>query len=168
MSTSSRTKSASITTEQVVVALGSNLGDREWNLRRAIRELGRVVRLVKLSSVYETAPVDSPPGSPCFLNMAVAGVTALRPLELLLALVIIERRLGRVRTTRNAPRVIDLDLIFYGAWRIRTPDLIVPHPRYHLREFVLAPLRELQLPWLEGAIGDEGRRVVISESRSRR
>ena len=152
MSTSSRTKSASITTEQVVVALGSNLGDRAWNLRRAIRELGRVVRLVKLSPIHETTPVDSPQGSPDFLNMVVAGVTSLQPIELLLALIIIERRLGRVRSTRNAPRVIDLDLIFYGARRIRTPDLIVPHPRYHQREFVLAPLRELQLPWLKELI----------------
>lgn len=144
---------SSTTTEPVVIALGSNLGDRAWNLRRAIRELGRIVRLVKVSRVHETAAVDSPAGAPHFLNMVVAGVTSLQPAELLLALNNIERRLGRVRTTRNAPRVIDLDLIFHGARRIRTPDLIVPHPRFRQREFVLAPLRELRLPWLEGRIG---------------
>ena len=153
MSTSSRMRSASSTTEPVVIALGSNLGDRSWNLRRAVRELGRIVRLVRVSAVHETVPVDSPAGASDFLNMVVAGVTSLQPAELLLALHDIERRLGRVRTTRNAPRVIDLDLIFYGPRRIRTPDLIVPHPRYHQREFVLTPLRELRLPWLEGRIG---------------
>ncbi|HUP45870.1 MAG TPA: 2-amino-4-hydroxy-6-hydroxymethyldihydropteridine diphosphokinase [Thermoanaerobaculia bacterium] len=143
MSTSSPTRSASSTTEPVCIALGSNLGDRAWHLRRALHELGRVVRLVRISSVHETAPVDGPAGSPDFLNMVVTGLTRLPPHDLLRELLAIEARLGRVRTIRNAPRVIDLDLIFYGARRIRTPELTVPHPRYHEREFVLAPLREI-------------------------
>lgn len=75
--------------------------------------------------------------------MVVTGLTRLPPHDLLRELLAIEARLGRVRTIRNAPRVIDLDLIFYGARRIRTPELTVPHPRYHEREFVLAPLREI-------------------------
>ncbi|HUP49401.1 MAG TPA: 2-amino-4-hydroxy-6-hydroxymethyldihydropteridine diphosphokinase [Thermoanaerobaculia bacterium] len=129
----------------MVIALGSNLGDRRWNLRRAIHALGRVVRLVRVSSVYETDPVDAPPGSPRFLNMVVAGLTPLAPHELLGELLAIEARLGRVRRGRNAPRRIDLDLILYGARRIRTAELVVPHPRYQQREFVLAPMRELGL-----------------------
>ena len=148
MSTSSRTKSASIATEPVVIALGSNLGDRHLNLLRAIDELHRVVRLVKISSIYETSPVDAPAKSPDFLNMVVAGISPLPPLALLRELMAIELRLGRVRRGRNAPRVIDLDLIFHGAHRMRTRELTLPHPRYHEREFVLAPLRDLGLPWL--------------------
>ena len=148
MSTSSRTKSASIATDAVVIALGSNLGDRRVNLLRAIQQVRRVVRLVKISSMYETEPVDAPPGSPNFLNMVVAGIARLTPFELLRELMAIERRLGRVRRGRNSPRPIDLDLIFHGAHHMRTRELTLPHPRYHEREFVLAPLRELDLPWI--------------------
>ena len=143
MSTSSRTTSASITTEPVLIALGSNLGDREWHLRRALHELQKVVRLVRVSSIIETDPVDAPAGSPRFLNMAAAGLSSLPPHELLRELLNIEARLGRVRSVRNAPRVIDLDLIFFGARRIRTRDLVLPHPRFAEREFVLGPMREI-------------------------
>jgi 2-amino-4-hydroxy-6-hydroxymethyldihydropteridine diphosphokinase len=144
MSTSSRTTSASNTTESVVIALGSNLGDRTWHLRRAIHELSRIVRLVRISSVRETEPVDAPRGSPDFLNMVVVGRTSLSPHDLLREMLSIEARLGRRRSVRNAPRVIDLDLIFYGGHHIRTPDLIVPHPRWMERDFVLEPLREVE------------------------
>lgn len=144
MSTSSRTKSASSTTETVVIALGSNLGDRAWHLRRAIRELGRIVRIVRVSSIHETEPVDAPRGSPDFLNMVIVARTSLPPHTLLREMLAIEARLGRRRSVRNAPRVIDLDLIFYGARNIRTPDLIVPHPRWMERDFVIEPLREVE------------------------
>lgn len=156
MSTSSPTTSASSTTEPVVIALGSNLGDRLWHLRRAIHELSAIVRIVLLSRVYATSAVDGPVGSPDFLNMVMAGLSSLPAHDLLRELLAIEGRLGRVRRGRNAPRIIDLDLIFYGARRIRTPDLTLPHPRYHEREFVLAPLRELNLAWapLRKAGGD--------------
>lgn len=146
-STSSRTTSASTITEPVVIALGSNLGDRAWHLRRALHRLQRIVRVVRVSGIYETQAVDSPPGSPDFLNMVAAGLTALPPFELLRGLLAAEAELGRVRSIRNAPRTIDLDLIFYGARRIRSRELTIPHPRYHGREFVLRPLRDLQLGW---------------------
>jgi 2-amino-4-hydroxy-6-hydroxymethyldihydropteridine diphosphokinase len=130
----------------VFIALGSNLGDREWNLRRAVHEISRFVRLVRISSIHETAPVDAPAGSRDFLNMMAVGRTTRTPFELMRALLDVESRLGRVRTgARNAPRVIDLDLIFFGARRIRTRELTVPHPRYGEREFVLAPLREISV-----------------------
>ena len=133
----------------VVIALGSNLGDRSHHLRSALRQLSRVVTLVKLSSFVESEPVDAPPGSPSFLNAVVAGHTRLEAIELLREMQAIERRLGRRRPApRNSPRTIDLDLIFYGAERISTPDLIVPHPRWKERGFVLEPLSELKLPWL--------------------
>ena len=123
-----------------IVALGSNLGDREYHLRRAIRELP--IRVVRVSEFLETEPVDAPP--PMFLNAVVIGHTTLGPHLLLAALLGLERRLGRRRRgVRNEPRIIDLDLIAYGAARIRTPELTLPHPRAHEREFVMKPLRSL-------------------------
>jgi 2-amino-4-hydroxy-6-hydroxymethyldihydropteridine diphosphokinase len=130
----------------VAIALGSNLGDRARNLRAAIHELGRAVRLVRISRVRETDPVDAPSGSPRFLNMAVAGTTLLSPEALLEALLAIEVRLGRRRGVRNAPRTIDLDLIFHSANVRCTQRLTLPHPRYRTREFVLEPLREVWVP----------------------
>src|SRR5689334_12129395 len=129
----------------VLIALGSNLGDRALFLRRAIYELQRVIHVVRVSSFIETDPVDAPP--PKYLNAVIAGYTDLSPTALLDALHAIEARLGRRRSTRNAPRVIDLDLILHSANRIRTRTLTVPHPRYREREFVLAPMRELRLGW---------------------
>ncbi|HWW60928.1 MAG TPA: 2-amino-4-hydroxy-6-hydroxymethyldihydropteridine diphosphokinase [Thermoanaerobaculia bacterium] len=133
----------STSSRSVIIALGSNLGDRAYNLRRAIHEMHDVVRIVRVSTIHETEPIDAPAGSPRFLNMAVAGYTRLAPLALLDALQRIESRLGRIRRIRNAPRTIDLDLILYDAVRMRTPRLTLPHPRAHEREFVMAPLREI-------------------------
>ena len=102
------------------------------------------MRVVRVSTIRETAPFDAPPGSPPFLNMVVAGYTSVPPLDLLRHLLAIERRLGRVRRgTRNEPRLIDLDLILYGAVRMHTRELTLPHPRYRQREFVLTPMREI-------------------------
>ena len=130
----------------VAVALGSNLGDRALNLRRAVHELRGVMSVVRVSRMIETKPVDAPAGSPDFLNMAVSGWTHLPPLDFLRALLDIEQRLGRVRRGRNAPRTIDLDLILHDAHRMRTRELTLPHPRAHEREFVLMPLRDIGVP----------------------
>ncbi len=132
----------------VVISIGSNLGNRALYLRRAIDELRRVLSIVRVSRVIETDPVDAPPGSPRFINMVLVGHTELPPEKLLDALLAIETRLGRRRTTRNAPRVIDLDLILHSANRMRTRRLTLPHPRYREREFVMRPLRELRLPFV--------------------
>ena len=155
-STSSRMTSASSTDAAiapVVIALGSNLGSREYHLRRALHALGEVVRIVRVSSVHDTTPVDAPAGSPRFLNMVVAGWTRLAPQELLRALLAIESRLGRVRRERNGPRTIDLDLILYSARRVRNVELTLPHPRYRERAFVMEPLSELRLPWRDPVTG---------------
>ncbi|HET8775817.1 MAG TPA: 2-amino-4-hydroxy-6-hydroxymethyldihydropteridine diphosphokinase [Thermoanaerobaculia bacterium] len=128
----------------MIIALGSNLGDRGYNLRRAIAALP--IRVVRVSAFIETEPVDAPP--PMFLNAVVAGYTHLGPHVLLRELLALEQRLGRRRRgIRNEPRVIDLDLISYGAERIRTPELVLPHPRAHERDFVQQPLRALRLSW---------------------
>src|SRR5207237_10524238 len=121
--TSGRTRSTSSRSVPytVAIALGSNLGNRARNLRVAIDALGEVVRVVRISRVRETAPVDAPAGSPPFLNMAISGYTSLSPEAVLDFLLDIEKRLGRRRGVRNAPRTIDLDLIFHSAHIRRTP-----------------------------------------------
>jgi 2-amino-4-hydroxy-6-hydroxymethyldihydropteridine diphosphokinase len=138
----------------VVIALGSNVGPRELHLRRAVHRLQRIIRVVRLSSVLETEPVDSPSGAGRFLNMVLVGYTRCSAPALLQELLDLEIALGRRRPApANAPRPIDLDLIFYGAL-ISRGALQVPHPRYRQREFVLAPLRELRLPWMDPVTGD--------------
>jgi 2-amino-4-hydroxy-6-hydroxymethyldihydropteridine diphosphokinase len=135
--------------QSVLIALGTNLGDRRYHIARAIHALGEIMRVVRVSSIRETAPVDAPAGSPPFLNAVVAGYTTLSPETMLAKLLDIEQRLGRVRRgVPNEPRVIDLDLIFHGAHRRKTRTLTLPHPRYREREFVLTPIRELRIDWV--------------------
>jgi 3-oxoacyl-[acyl-carrier protein] reductase len=127
------------------VALGSNLGDRQATLDRAVLRLraepGVTVRSV--SSYYETAPVGGPPGQGAYLNAVLEADTTLPPDELLRRLLAIETRLGRVRTVRDAPRTLDLDLLLYGDLVRSSPDPVLPHPRLHERRFVLTPLAEV-------------------------
>ena len=105
------------------------------------------MRIVRVSSVIETAAVDAPAGSPPFLNLVLIGHTSLSPMALLDAVLAIEKRLGRTRRgVRNEPRVIDIDLILHGATRMHTRALTLPHPRAHEREFVMAPLAEVAAP----------------------
>jgi len=126
----------------VVIALGSNLGDRRLHLLRALEQLKRAVSIVRISRIVETEPVDAPP--PKYLNMVIVGHTALSPEALLEEMLAIEARLGRRRPARrNAPRTIDLDLIAYGGRRMRTATLTLPHPRAAQRAFVVEPLREI-------------------------
>src|SRR5437879_6306015 len=98
----------------VLIALGSNLGDRPLYLRRALDQLSGVLNIVRISPIHETDPVDAPPRSPAFLNMVVAGHTERTPIQVLDLLQRIESRLGRRRGARNAPRTIDLDLILHS------------------------------------------------------
>src|SRR5262245_4903829 len=125
----------------VAIALGSNLGDREANLRDAARVLGEHVQDLRLSSFIETAPVGVGQ-QPNFLNAAAVGVTPLAPRELLDLLLATEQRFGRERPYPGAARTLDLDLILHDAAVIDEPGLIVPHPRFRERLFVLLPLVE--------------------------
>ena len=128
------------------VGLGSNLGDREQTLRRAVDELGRLpqTKVRGVSELRDTAPVGYV-DQPRFLNGAAELETRLSPRELLDQLLRIERDLGRDRTQSppQGPRTIDLDLLLYGDERIDEPGLQVPHPRLHERAFVLEPLFDL-------------------------
>lgn len=132
------------------VALGANLGDAAATLRQALQTLGATpgLRLVRASSLYRTAPVDS--SGPDYINAVAEVATTLTAPALLRALQAIENAAGRERPYRNAPRTLDLDLLLYGGARIESPDLTVPHPRMEERAFVLVPLAEVA-PSLVGA-----------------
>jgi 3-oxoacyl-[acyl-carrier protein] reductase len=127
------------------LALGSNLGDRAATLRSALDELARTsgVRVVCVSSFHETAPVGGPPGQGAYLNAAAELDTSLDPAELLARILAVEEQFGRVRSEKDAPRTLDLDLLLYDDLVRAEPDPVVPHPRMHEREFVLAPLAEV-------------------------
>jgi len=127
---------------EIFLALGSNLGDRAANLEAAIGALAPDVEVIERSPVYETAP-EYVTDQPRFLNMALRGETALDPGSLLRRLKAIETALGRTPTVRFGPRVIDLDILFYGDEVVRTTDLVVPHPSMAERAFVLRPLADL-------------------------
>src|SRR5260370_24784320 len=127
----------------VYLSLGSNVGERKENLRAAIAALaGAGVRVTRVSSFYETEPVDFLEQA-WFLNCAVEGETDLPPLELLRALRGIELRMGSEKLVAKGPRLIDMDILLYRSETIDTPELQVPHPRMHLRRFVLVPLAEI-------------------------
>lgn len=131
---------------RVGISLGSNLGDRLGLLRDAYR---RLVALsegdVFCSSIYETDPVDCAEGDPAFLNAVAEIEFALEPLDLLSRTQAFESEFGRPRErARNAPRPIDLDLLYFGDLEMKTERLVLPHPRIHERDFVRIPLAEIR------------------------
>jgi len=127
----------------VYFSLGSNVGNREQNLRAAIAALSDAgVRMVKVSSFYETEPVDYLEQA-WFLNCAVEGKTNISAEELLRTLRGIETMMGSKKLIAKGPRLIDIDILLYGSETIDAPELQVPHPRMHLRRFVLVPLAEI-------------------------
>jgi 2-amino-4-hydroxy-6-hydroxymethyldihydropteridine diphosphokinase len=144
------------------IALGSNLGDRAENMRRGIELLmARVpgVRLKASARVYETEPVDCAPGTQAFLNTVIEVATDCRPEELHAHLKAVEQALGRPeQRERNSPRTLDLDLLYADEVVSDDPVLTLPHPRMHLRRFVLEPLAdirpELVLPGQEVSVAE--------------
>ena len=125
------------------IALGSNLGDRRAHLEWAVDRLRELLSDLRVSSFIETEPVDMPGPQPPFLNGAVVGETALAPEALLGELLALERERGRERTGVRAPRTLDLDLLLYGDLIVDSPTLVIPHPRFAERAFVLEPLAEI-------------------------
>ena len=136
----------------VAIALGSNLGNRAATMLDAVAAMTAVVHRLRVSSFHETAPVDMP-GSPApFLNAAAVGETALSAGDLLDRLLAIELDFGRQRPYPGASRTLDLDLILYGVTIIdQPPRLVVPHPRFRERWFVLDPLAEIAPDWIDPA-----------------
>ncbi|MCR2807250.1 2-amino-4-hydroxy-6-hydroxymethyldihydropteridine diphosphokinase [Paenibacillus soyae] len=129
---------------EAYIALGSNMGDREELLVRAIRQIDDHphIRVTRVSGMYETDPVGYT-DQPSFLNMVIAVTTSLQPLELLREQLELERRLGRIRHERWGPRTIDLDLLLYDNVRMDHVELTLPHPRMMERAFVLVPLHDV-------------------------
>jgi len=139
----------------VAVALGSNLGNRAAHLDWAVSRLRGVIGGLEVSTYIETAPVGIDPAipQPDFLNAAVVGHTELAPRALLEALLALEAERGRVRERTGEARPLDLDLIFYGGLTIDEPGLVVPHPRFRERTFVLGPLAEIAPSWVDPVTG---------------
>lgn len=130
--------------ETAYIGLGSNMGNKEENINKALELLGVSpgIKVKKVSSLYRTAPVGNN-SQDWFLNNVAEVETGLSPQELLSILFKIEDKLGRVRTVRWGPRIIDLDLLIFGNEEIQEPGLTVPHPRMFERAFVMAPLAEI-------------------------
>jgi 2-amino-4-hydroxy-6-hydroxymethyldihydropteridine diphosphokinase len=127
---------------QVYLGLGSNLGGRQANLKKAVKLLGERLHIEQVSSVYETEPLGYVE-QPRFFNAVCLAQTELGPLQLLSLVKGIEASLGRVPGFPNAPRPIDVDIIFYGDLIMQTPELTIPHPRLEKRAFVIIPLLEI-------------------------
>lgn len=149
---------------RVAVALGSNLGDREGQLRAALADLEASIHHLRVSTFHETAPVGVG-AQPQFLNAVAVGETSLTAHALLDALLAVERTHARERPYPGAPRTLDLDLILYDDAVLDEPDLIVPHPRFRERRFVLEPLTEVAPDWRDPVTGrtvEELLRVLVS------
>jgi 2-amino-4-hydroxy-6-hydroxymethyldihydropteridine diphosphokinase len=127
----------------VAVALGSNLGDRAAHLHHAISRLHELLGALRVSRFYDTIPVGAKGPQPLFLNAAAVGKAGMPARDLLEALLAVEQERGRTRPYPNAARSLDLDLILFGDATIDEPGLIVPHPRFRERRFVLEPLAEI-------------------------
>ena len=128
----------------ILIGLGSNLGERECQLEQALQRLEQAgdLRIVSVSNLYETKPVGDT-DQPEFLNMAARLETLLTPLDLLKRCLALENEMGRLRTRRWGPRIIDIDLLEYDARRVRLTELILPHPEIVNRGFVLIPLNDI-------------------------
>ncbi len=139
------------------LAIGSNIGNRLENLAAARAAIAALpdTRMLESSHDHITRPVGGPPGQNDYLNAAIKIQTSLPPPQLLSRLLDIERRMGRQRGRegRNGPRIIDIDILFYGDVVLSSPDLIIPHPRMHLRTFVLMPLCDIAPDLIHPVLG---------------
>jgi 2-amino-4-hydroxy-6-hydroxymethyldihydropteridine diphosphokinase len=136
----------------VYIALGSNLGDRAANLAKAREMLTDDIQVLKRSSIYQTAPWGYSEQDD-FYNQVLDCETSLRPLILLNTLKKVEKKMGRKKTFRNGPRVIDLDILFYDDLILKTRRLVIPHPGLHERAFVLVPMAEVNPGFVHPVLG---------------
>jgi 2-amino-4-hydroxy-6-hydroxymethyldihydropteridine diphosphokinase len=138
---------------RVAIALGSNLGDRRAHLAWAAEQLERVLAAVRVSSIIETDAEGVPDEQPPYLNAVAVGESDADPADLLRTLHALEQARGRRRPGFLAPRTLDLDLILFGDFVLRAPEIELPHPRFRDRRFVLVPLAELAPDWVDPVTG---------------
>lgn len=129
---------------KVVLALGANLGDPRKQISLAIDAIRDIVKVEKVSSLYETAPFKVNDAQPNYINAVLIGETELQPKELIKELLAIEAKLGRQRTLPKAARTIDIDIVDYEGFFLKSDELTLPHPRAHERRFVLEPWVEIE------------------------
>jgi 2-amino-4-hydroxy-6-hydroxymethyldihydropteridine diphosphokinase len=149
----------------IFLCLSTNLGDRATNLQHAVASMQSDVQVISASKVYETPPwgyVDQP----MFLNQVLQVQTNLPPFDLLTHLKKTEHQMGRVETFRNGPRLIDIDILFYGDMVVNAPQLTLPHPRLHQRAFVLVPLADLAPNLVHPVIGKTVQQMLQAVDRS--
>ena len=128
---------------KVVIALGANLGEPRAQVARAIEEIKKLLNVITVSSLYETAPFGVPDSQPNYINAVLIGETDKKPMDLMNALLEVENSLGRTRSFQNAARLIDIDIIDLGGLFMESESLTLPHPRAHERRFVLEPWLEI-------------------------
>ena len=148
-------------TEIAYLSLGSNLGDRAANLRAALAQLDGAGRLLAVSALYETKPVDVP-DQPWFLNCVAAIETDKTPRELLQLALRVEAAMGRLRMREKGARKIDIDVVLFGAWVLDEPGLKIPHPAMHQRRFVLEPLVEIAPEARHPVLGKTGQELLAA------
>lgn len=129
---------------KVVLALGANLGDPRRQISLAIDAIRDIVKVERVSSLYETAPFKVNDAQPNYINAVLIGETELQPKELIKELLAIEAKLGRQRTLPKAARTIDIDIVDYEGFFLESDELTLPHPRAHERRFVLEPWVEIE------------------------
>lgn len=151
--------------EPVYLALGTNIGDRQANLQIAKQRMSPEVIVMRESPIYVTPPWGYE-NQPDFLNQVIEGQTDLSPKQLLNYLKGIEREMGREKRIRNGPRLIDLDIIFYGHRVVNEEDLQIPHPRLEGRAFVLVPLNDLAPDFVHPTLGKTVQELVAETDTS--
>jgi 2-amino-4-hydroxy-6-hydroxymethyldihydropteridine diphosphokinase len=152
---------------RVAIAMGSNLGDRRAHLEYAVEALRPDLSDLRVSTFLESEPANVGPEHGPYLNAAAVGYTTLSPRLLLDRLLEIESERGRFRPYAQAPRTLDLDLILYGSWRINEDGLVVPHPRFSDREFVLEPLDEIAGEMIDPVSGQTIAALLVAKRHDR-
>lgn len=147
---------------EALLGLGANLGDPRAQLREALAQLRLMVHVADVSSIYLTEPVGGPE-QPSFLNLVLRVRTGLSPSALLALAHAAEQRMGRTRRTRDEPRLIDIDLLAYDDLVVNTAELTVPHPRMHVRGFVLHPLAEVAPHWRHPVLDMTAEEMLAAE-----